>query len=212
MILSQNDAFKRSGLLPPPRTTFMRINKLIWRHLPQAMRVKTFYLLFIFSWDSLTACRGGSLNYSYRVSHWDSSRRRGGRRNNNTTLPWLTISYLNIWSLYLYLWVITDCWQLGMYFQIFSYCLTISQWCKSVFRVVVVSLYFICNRNSNRPALLTLLTRLGHGWLRWGGAGRVRAGRGVRMLQCYREMAARARSPDISGDQWPGEGASPVVH
>ena len=92
-----------------------------------------------------------------------------------------------------------------MYFQIFCYCLTISQWCKSVFRVVVVSLYFICNRNSNRPALLTLLTRLGHGWLRWGGAGRVWAGRGVSMLQCYREMAARARSPDISGDQWPGE-------
>ena len=130
----------------------------------------------------------------------------GGGMNNNTTLPWLTISYLNIWSLYL---ALSDHWLLaaGMYFQIFSYCLTISQWCKSVFRVVVVSLYFICNRNSNRPALLTLLTRLGHGWLRWGGAGRVRAGRGVRMLQCYREMAARARSPDISGDQWPGEGS-----
>lgn len=79
--LNKMNLFNAQACFPAPElcTTFMRINKLIWRHLPQAMRVKTFYLLFIFSWDCLTACRGGSLNYSYRVSHWDSSRRRGGR-------------------------------------------------------------------------------------------------------------------------------------
>ena len=122
--LNKMNLFNAQACFPAPelRTTFMRINKLIWRHLPQAMRVKTFYLLFIFSWDCLTACRGGSLNYSYRVSHWDRSRRRGGRRNNNTTLPSLTISYLITISL----WVITDWWhlQLAMYFR---YAATVSQ-------------------------------------------------------------------------------------